>query len=194
MEGAKLHLYWAAKLGNITHNNLAFGVMKGAWEQGLWNLHLWLIRDTEARKCMAGPALNEGGIWEDTRPCKPLCGAVESEVWVVLGTPKCLSCIQKVKPVWASWISQAAEPEEQSHLSPLTRDVELQDLQSVLLGFCLVWLSISSLCPHSSLLDNDAYSVLFCVGSYVLCFFAFTIMGLSSLSENTLDNLKTAKD
>lgn len=62
MEGAKLHLYWAAKLGNITHNNLAFGVMKGAWEQGLWNLHLWLIRDTEARKCMAGPALNEGGF------------------------------------------------------------------------------------------------------------------------------------
>lgn len=64
MEGAKLHLYWAAKLGNIAHNNLAFGVMNGAWEQGLWNLHLWLIRDTEARKCMAGPALNEG---EDLR-------------------------------------------------------------------------------------------------------------------------------
>lgn len=64
------------------------------------------------------------------------------------------------------YILPAAKLEEQSHLRPLTSDLELQDLGFTLLGAGLALVQyFFTTHPHSSLWNGNMYSVPLCVGS-----------------------------
>lgn len=125
---AKVYPKLAAELSTAVHVTLAW-VMKHTEVKGSWTLPLRFRRGTEVR-CVACMV-----------PTWQFWGAVlwsyESTACIELETSRCWPClshrISTKEPVQA----REACCRQKSHLSPLTSDMEQQELELALLGFSI---------------------------------------------------------